>query len=71
MMELLFQDQLLKNPVYINNKRNEALVELLDSLEFQQARLLTKEDVQLIFYDIWAMLEIGAHYKSEVTIAEV
>ncbi len=71
MMELLFQEQLLKNPVYINNKRNEALVELLDSLEFQQARLLTKEDVQLIFYDIWAMLEIGTHYKSEVTTAEV
>ncbi|MER1957105.1 MAG: hypothetical protein ABS942_06980 [Solibacillus sp.] len=70
-MELLMHEQLLKNPVCFKNQRTEALVQLLDSLEFQEARLLTKEDIQLIFYDVWAMLEIGAHYKNEVTTVDV
>lgn len=70
-MLLLMQEELLKNPVYTKNPRIEALVNLLDTLEFQQARLLTKEDIQLIFYDVWAMLEIGEHYKNEVTPANV
>lgn len=71
MMGLLYNEQLLKNPVYVKNHRNEALEALLDSLKFKQGRLLTKEDIQLIFYDVWALLEIGAQYKNEVTTADV
>ena len=64
-------EQLLKNPVCFKNQRMEALVQLLDSLEIEQARLITSEDVRLIFYDVWLMLEIGENYKNEVTTADV
>ena len=46
-------EQLLKNPVCFKNQRMEALVRLLDSLEYEPPRLLTKEDMQLIIYDVW------------------
>ena len=70
-MELLLNEHLLKNPNHFINQRTKALVKLLDSFQLHKAQFLTSEDIKLVVYDIWAMLELGESYKNEITTKDV
>lgn len=70
-MDILYREQLLKNPSILNNQRYDALLTLLNSLEIQDSKIFTKEDLYLITYDVWMLLELGENYKQAINESNV
>lgn len=70
-MDILYREQLIKNPSIINNHRYNALLTLLNSLEIKDSKIFMKEDLYLITYDIWMLLELGDNYKQAINESNV